>query len=130
MEIPNAPRAIHSKAIDLACEGDRVWFEQNPDRLYRLRDAVPFENNGPLELPPYGMAWRIIVTQIRDGARFRMLVALPESLQTTGLDDKPLATLFKQAWPDAKKVLKAARRAVNKYETPRVNANRPSWTVR
>ena len=51
MDTANPPQAIHSKAIDLACEGDRVWFEQNPDRLHRLRDMIPFEDNAPMELP-------------------------------------------------------------------------------
>ena len=109
MDTPNPPHAIHGKAIDLACDGDRIWFEQNPDRLHRLRDMIPFENNGPMELPPYRMTWRIIVTQIKSGMRFRLPVLLPEDLQNEGVDDKHIAELFKTvAPPDAKKILKAA----------------------
>ena len=84
MDTLNPPDAIHGNAIDLACEGDRVWFEQNPDRQHRLRDMMPFENNGPMELPPYGMTWKILVTQIKSGMRFRMLVAMSEDLPTDG----------------------------------------------
>jgi hypothetical protein len=45
MDTPNPPHAIHGKAIDLASEGDRIWFEQNPD---------------------LGTTWRDIVTQIKE----------------------------------------------------------------
>jgi hypothetical protein len=41
------PHAIHSSSIDRACEDNRIWFERNPNRLFRLREAVPFEFNGP-----------------------------------------------------------------------------------
>jgi hypothetical protein len=103
------PHAIHGKAIDLASEGDRVWFEQNPDRMHRLRDMIPFENNGPTELPPFGMTWRIIVTQIKSGMRFRMLVALPEDLSNEGVDDQYLAEIVEKIAPsEVKKILKAA----------------------
>lgn len=93
------PHAIHGKAIDLACEGDRVWFEQNPDRVHRLRDVIPFENNGPLELPPYSMTWKVLVTQIKTGTRFRMLVALPEDLPNDSFNDEHLAEIFKKVAP-------------------------------
>ena len=60
MDTTNPPQVIDSKAIDLACEGDRGWFEQNPDRLHRLRDMIPFEDNTPMELPPDGMTWKVL----------------------------------------------------------------------
>lgn len=103
------PDAIHGKAIDLATEGDRVWFEQNPDRLHRLRDVMPFENNGPVELPPDGMTWKVIVTQIKSGMRFRMLVEMPDDLPNEGVDDKHLTEIIKKAAPpEFKRILKAA----------------------
>jgi hypothetical protein len=111
MDISNPPNAIHSKAIDLAREGDRGWFEQNPDRLHRLRDMIPFENNSPIGLLPYGMTWRIIVTQINSGMRFRLPVPLPKDLPNEGFDDKRIAEIFeKVAPPEAKKMLMAAMR--------------------
>ena len=88
MDTLNPPNAIHGKAIDLASEGDRVWFEQNPDRLLRLRDMTPFENNGPMELPPHGMTWQVIVLQIKRGMRYRLLLALPEDPANEDADDE------------------------------------------
>ena len=83
MNIYNPPTAIHAKAVDLASEGDRIWFEQNPDRQHRLRDVIPFENDGPIELPPYGMIWKVLVTQIKIETRFRIYAV---SLQTPAQD--------------------------------------------
>src|SRR5271169_4451590 len=95
----NPPDAIHGKAIDLASEGDRVWFEQNPDRLHRLRDTIAFENNGPMELPAHGMTWKILVTQVKSGMRFRMLIAMPEGQPNEDDDDQHLADIFKKVAP-------------------------------
>jgi hypothetical protein len=39
----DVPDAIHGKAVDLACEDDRLWFDWNSDREYRLREVVPDE---------------------------------------------------------------------------------------
>ncbi len=109
MDTPNPPDAIHGKAIDLARERDHVWFEQNPERLHRLRDMIPFENNGPMDLPPYGMTWRVIVTQIKSGIRLKLPVPLPEDLANEHVDDEHIAEIFKKvAPPHAKKILKAA----------------------
>jgi hypothetical protein len=109
MDTLNPPNAIHGKAIDLASEGDRVWFEQNPDRLLRLRDMTPFENNGPMELPPHGMTWQVIVLQIKRGMRYRLLLALPEDPANEDADDERLAEIVKKvAPPFVKKTLKAA----------------------
>jgi hypothetical protein len=109
MDISKPPDAIHGKSIDLASEGDRVWFEENPGRRHRLRDMIPFENNGPMELPPFGMTWRVVVTEIKTGVRFRLPVALPAELPNEGADDSHHSELLqKVAPPDAKKILKAA----------------------
>ena len=117
MDTLNPPDAIHGNAIDLACEGDRVWFEQNPDRQHRLRDMMPFENNGPMELPPYGMTWKILVTQIKSGMRFRMPVAMSEDLPTDGNDEslappkaktliepEPAKSAFEISWPNVVRI--------------------------
>jgi hypothetical protein len=70
---------------------------------------VPFENNGPIELPPYGPTWRVIVTQIKSGIRLRLSAALPESVPNEGATDEHLAEIFKKiAPPNAKKMLRSA----------------------
>ena len=104
MNIYNPPTAIHAKAVDLASEGDRIWFEQNPDRQHRLRDVIPLENDGPI-----WVIWKVLVTQIKIGTRFRMLIVMPENLANEVVDDKQLAEIFKKVAPPwVKKILKAA----------------------
>jgi hypothetical protein len=44
MNIYNPPTAIHGKAIDLACESDRVWFDENP-RVEWLRAVRPLRSS-------------------------------------------------------------------------------------
>jgi len=64
-----------------------------------------------MELPPFGTTWRVVVTEIKEGVRFRMPVALPTELPNEGANDTQLAELVDQvAPPDFKKVLKAARK--------------------
>lgn len=53
MDTPNPAHAIHGKSIDLASEHDRVWFEQNPDRLHRLTAHVPDANPCSARLAGY-----------------------------------------------------------------------------
>ncbi len=111
MDVSNPSDAIYRKAIDEASEGDRVWFEQNRGRKYRMRDLVQFENNRPMELPPFGMTWRVVVTEIKEGTRFRVALALPAEIPNEGTNDAQLAALVDQVAPaDFKKVLKAARK--------------------
>jgi hypothetical protein len=108
---PNAPQAIHGKAIDEACEDDRVWFEQNENRQFRLREVVPFEFNGPMDEVPTGFRWRVLIAQASEGIRFRMPVALTVLLPTDGATDENLAKLFSQvAPPKIKKLLKKAKK--------------------
>ena len=124
MDTLNPPDAIHGNAIELACEGDRVWFEQNPDRHHRLRDMIPFENNGPMELPPYGMTWKILVTQIKSGMRFRMPVAMSEDLPTDG-NDESFAEIFKKVAPSGiKKILKKAVKDRKRSNAPRTKGEK------
>lgn len=119
MNIHNPPRAIHGKAIELACNSDRVWFEQNPDRVHRVRDMIPFENNGPMELPPYGMTWRVVVLQIKSGMRFRLVLALPDELPNEAVDEKRLAEILKRPAPfPVKKVWKAVLKERRKAKRP------------
>ena len=84
MDVSNPSDAIHRKAIDEASEGDRVWFEQNRGRKYRMRDLVQFENNRPMELPPFGMTWRVVVTEIKEGTRFRLPSPFRQKSPTRG----------------------------------------------
>ena len=67
----NAPRALHSKAIDRDCNLDRAWFVANPGCSYRLRDALPMEFNGQLEEPPVGSTWRVLVVELTGEMRLR-----------------------------------------------------------
>src|SRR4051794_14809898 len=110
MAVPNPPDAIHGKAIDLACEDDRVWFEQNQERGYRLREVEPFEFNGPIGDAPAGMTRRVLVAQAEAGVRFRTPVGLPASLPTEGASDAHLAQIFDQvASPEIKRALELAK---------------------
>lgn len=88
--------AIHGKAIDRACNDDRLWFEANAEREFRLRDPVPFEFNGPVETPPKGSTWRVLVKQVKLGVRLRLPVALPIEAHTQGAEDRHLRPLYKQ----------------------------------
>jgi hypothetical protein len=114
------PDAIHRKAIDAACDGDRAWFENHPQRNFRLRDMVPYENNGPIEEPPPGMSWRAIVIQIEKGARFRTFLAVSSDLQNDGAGDGQLRRLFEQSSPrEMLQVVRKARKHWKKSKAPR-----------
>jgi hypothetical protein len=104
------PDAIHGKAIDLACEDDRLWFDWNSDREYRLREVLPHEFDGQ-GTPPQGLTWRVLVVQISNEIRVRTPAALPSELATMGADDDYLAEIFKQVAPEnVQKVAQAAKR--------------------
>jgi hypothetical protein len=92
------PRAIHSEAIERACEDDRSWFQRNPDRRFRLREAVRFEFNGPVEAPE-GMMLLALVAQVESGFRFRMPVALPIDNHFSSIDDEQLGAMFMRFAP-------------------------------
>jgi hypothetical protein len=101
--LPTPAEAIHGKAIDRACESDRAWFEANPNRLFRLRDMMPYESNGPIEAPPDGMSRRTLVVQVERGMRLRMIVSVP--------DDQQLASIFMPLAPKPfRKLLKCKLR--------------------
>ncbi|WP_315830865.1 hypothetical protein [Bradyrhizobium prioriisuperbiae] len=79
---------------------DRVWFENNPDRVHRLRNLIPFESKDPLGLPPLGMSWRILVTRTVGGGRLRLPVPLPTSVANESVDDdRQLSLIFDRIAP-------------------------------
>jgi hypothetical protein len=93
-----------------ACDDDRVWFEQNRHRAYRLRDLVPFEFSGPFGAPPECTAWRVLVSRADAGVLFRARVGLPSILPPGGASDANLAVIFDEVVPpELKAMLKTAR---------------------
>jgi hypothetical protein len=72
----NAPIAIHGAAIDRACEDDKRWFAERPERLFRLRTPVDFEFNQPFPMtlrPDHG--GYVLVARLKD-ARARTAISL------------------------------------------------------
>ncbi len=105
-------RAIHERVIELATLGDAAWFENNPDRRIRIRNAVAMEFNEDIGSPPPGMLVRTLVLEAQAGVRLRQPVAILASVAIDELGDEALFTLFMQvAPPDAKNVLKKLRDA-------------------
>jgi hypothetical protein len=75
----------HEQATDQASESDRVFFEKNAQRNYRLRPALANELPG-LHTPRCGWMW-VVVRQIRPGVRMRLAIHVPDVVQ----DDEALA---------------------------------------
>jgi hypothetical protein len=99
--------AIHGKAIDRTCESDREWFEANPNRLFRLRDVMPYEHIGP----PDGMSWRTLVARVGPKMRWRAVLSVPAELDNEDADDQQLASIFMPLAPKPlRKMLKAMLR--------------------
>jgi hypothetical protein len=102
-------------------ETDRVWFERHPERVHRLRGLIPFESTVPLGLPPLGMTWRILVTQLGTCDRLRLPVSLPRDVSNEGADDQQLALIFDQiAPPDLRNVITMKKR-LRTQPSPRTN---------
>src|SRR4051812_49063454 len=55
-----------------AGDGDAAWFEENPDRTWRLRMAQPSEQ----KMMPPGTAL-VRVEQLRPGVRLRLPASMP-----------------------------------------------------
>jgi len=92
-------------------ETDRVWFERHPERVHRLRSLAPFESKVPLGLPPLGMTWRILVTQVATCGRLRLPVPLPKDVSNEDADDQQLALIFDEiAPPDLRNVIARKKR--------------------
>ena len=103
--------AIHGKAIDRACESDREWFEANPNRLFRLRDVMPYEHIGPTKAPPDGESWRTLVVRVGPGMQWRAVLSVPAELDNEDADDQQLASIFMPLAPKPlRKMLKAMLR--------------------
>jgi hypothetical protein len=98
----------HQQAVALATEADRVWFEQNAGREFRLRDPMALEFNGPLGAPGRGFTWRVLVARLKDGARLRFPVSLTVDLHNDGAKDGHLAILFEQVAPADAKAMRMA----------------------
>jgi hypothetical protein len=113
--LPNPVDAIHSKAIDRACKSDRDWFEANPNRLFRLRDMMPYESNGPIEVPPDGMSWRTLTVQVEPGMRLRLVLSVPAEIHNEDSNDQQLASIFMALAPKPfRKLLKSKLRKPNR----------------
>lgn len=103
-------RAIHEKVIELATLGDAAWFESNPERRIRIRNAVPMEFNGIAGPSPVGMVLHTLVLEAQPGVRMRQPFALSVDAASSELGDEALFALFMQvAPPEAKEALKRLR---------------------
>ena len=91
--------AIHSKAIDRACADDAAWFAVHPSRIFRLRDAIPFEFNRDIGLPPWQETWRALVAQGAPGVRFRCQLSAPIEVSNEDAVDDLLRPIFEQIAP-------------------------------
>lgn len=93
------PRSIHDRIIEVATRGDATWFEKNPDRRIRIRQAVANEFADTIGQSPVGMQWFVLVLEAQPGARLRQPIALPIGFDISGMVDGELFSLFKQAAP-------------------------------
>ena len=117
-------RAIHGRVIELATLGDAAWFEKNPDRRIRIRNAVPREFNEDIDGSSAGMLQRTLVLEAQPGVRLRQPVALPAEVEIDELGDDQLFALFMQVAPsEAKNALKRLR-ATKLPEIPKPVASR------
>ncbi|WP_052600563.1 hypothetical protein [Microvirga lotononidis] len=109
---------IHDKAIDRASEDDRVWFDANPDRHFRIRDLIPYEFNERMPDPQPGFTLRTFVAQMSPGVRLRLPCEILDYLTNETATDAALKTLFRQIAPvqfkqylQMKKGVRAAKKA-------------------
>ena len=103
-------RAIHERVIELATLGDAAWFEDNPDRRIRIRNAVAMEFNAAMSQPPVGMVLYTLVLEAQPGVRMRQPVALSVEVAIDEFGDEELFALFVQVAPsEAKGILKKLR---------------------
>ncbi|MCD2325019.1 hypothetical protein LQ953_13425 [Sphingomonas sp. IC-56] len=104
-------RALQERLIEIVSQGDAAWFEEQPDRRIRMRNAVAMEFNTNLGEPPVGMSWRALVVEAQPGARARQPIALPISVENGSLNEQELFALFVQvAPPEAKAIIDRLRR--------------------
>lgn len=93
------PRSIHDRMLEVATQGDATWFEKNPDRRIRIRQAVASEFADDIGQSPVGMQWFVLVLEAQPGARIRQPIALPIGFDISEMDDGALFSFFKQAAP-------------------------------
>lgn len=104
--------AIEERVIQIATQGDAVWFDKHPNRRLRIRQAVAMEFNDDVGSAPVGMQWFTLVLEAQPGARIRQPIALSIGFDVEGMDDSALFSLFQQAAPSgAKKILSQLRSA-------------------
>lgn len=116
-------RMIHEKAVDRASEDDRIWFEANPERHFRIRNPIPYEFNERMPDPTPGFTSRTLVAQMSPGVRLRLPCEVLEYLSNETATDAALKTLFRQIAPEQfkkylemKKAVRAAKKEHNKSQ--------------
>lgn len=81
---------IHLAEVPI--DGDRLFFEQHPERNFRVRYAGPREIHYARRLggapPPPGCRLFIVVQRLGPGFRFRRFLTMPESLDLRIGDDE------------------------------------------
>jgi hypothetical protein len=88
----------------LACESDRTFFKQHPQRRFRLRPAWDVEiedfarRSGPLPALREGHCWWIVVQQLRPGLRSRMPFSASHNLQLEA-SERAAREMWKVACP-------------------------------
>lgn len=101
--------ALQQRMIEVATQGDAVWFDGHPDNRIRIRNAVDREFPTDFGPAPVGMSWRAIVLEAQPGVRLRQPVALPLHIGND-LGDHDLFALFMQAaGPDARDMVRQLR---------------------
>lgn len=95
------PHAIHSKAIERACNLDRAWFAANPDCFFLLRDTLPMEFNGQLEKLPEGLVWRTLVAGCGEAPlRIRLPISMTAFPPCDAYSQDDLARTFQTFAPE------------------------------
>jgi hypothetical protein len=104
-------RSPSSLIVEVATQGDAMWFERNSDRRIRIRKAVTREFSEDVGQAPVGMEWFALVLEAQPGARMRQPIALPIAFDVSDMDDSALFSLFQQAAPSGAKELLSKLRA-------------------
>jgi hypothetical protein len=90
---------IHGKEIDKVTEDDRLWFESNPDRNFRLRHTARFELNGREPFPVENENTYTLVAQAIPGSRFRICIAAFLVMPVEKIAEQELRALFEDIAP-------------------------------
>lgn len=98
-------RSTNKLIIEVATQGDAVWFERNSDRRIRIRKAIVMEFRDDIGQAPVSMEWFAIVLKAQPGARMRQPISLPIGFDVSDMDDNALFSLFQQAAPSGAKDL-------------------------